>query len=670
MMLSTMAAVLTLLAAQTAPSPPTVTLDSLLAELVDRAALARFPEPAYTCRQSSSYDRASKDPADAAGWFANADHGQFVRVEERDGIQEYVMHDAAGPGAIVRIWSANPKGVLRVYLDGAKEPVLAAPMADLLTGRWRVGSPLSLETAKGCNLYLPIPYAERCIITSDSDGFYYQVNFRTYAPGTPVESLTGAALDASGPLIDRTRESLEARATINAVDLMRGLTIGPGKRQAADFPAGPRVITRLFVAIQAQNMDQALRSTVIRMIFDGREAVWCPVGDFFGVGPGAREFRTWWATSSADGVMCLKFPMPFSHDAGLMFENFGAEPVTVSAHYVVEPWTWDDRSMHFHATWHSQYPVHTRPVQDWNYVRITGTGVYVGDVLSLMNPVKDWWGEGDEKIYVDGEAFPSHFGTGTEDYYGYAWSNPETFAGPFNAQPRSDGEALGNCWGRATVTRTRSLDAIPFTRSLIMDMEVWHWKECDVEYAATAYFYARPGVRTNRYPEKENAARPLVMAPPLPPPYRVKNAIEFESLGASAVSAGVEAVAQGGFDEGLWSGQRQLWVRAKRVGDFVEVKIPAPDDRARRLMLHATRSWDYATVRITVNGAGSVDRLDLCSGERKVVATGPIDLGEFAPEDGAFTVRIEVVGASPKAADPGTYFGLDCVVLEPAGRVE
>ena len=49
-------------------------------------------------------------------------------------------------------------------------------------------------------------------------------------------------------------------------------------------------------------------------------------------------------------------------------------------------------------------------------------------MLHLINYHRGWWGEGDEKIYVDGEDFPSHFGTGTEDYYGYAWCRPEEFA--------------------------------------------------------------------------------------------------------------------------------------------------------------------------------------------------------------------------------------------------
>ena len=66
--------------------------------------------------------------------------------------------------------------------------------------------------------------------------------------------------------------------------------------------------------------------------------------------------------------------------------------------------------------------------------------MYVGDCLTLFNTVYAWRGEGDEKIYVDGESFPSHFGTGTEDYYGYAWCRPERFTGhPFIAQPDGSG---------------------------------------------------------------------------------------------------------------------------------------------------------------------------------------------------------------------------------------
>ena len=58
-------------------------------------------------------------------------------------------------------------------------------------------------------------------------------------------------------------------------------------------------------------------------------------------------------------------------------------------------------------------------------------------------------------MYVDGETFPSHFGTGTEDYYGYAWGRYEPWINhPFVAQPIGDG-----CYahiGLAQNTRVRS----------------------------------------------------------------------------------------------------------------------------------------------------------------------------------------------------------------------
>ena len=90
-------------------------------------AIARFPDPAYTCKQFSSYDRRSTTPDNADTWFANHDVDQYLRVEEvktADGKarKEWVMADMDGPGALVRIWSANPAGNIRIYLDQAEKP--------------------------------------------------------------------------------------------------------------------------------------------------------------------------------------------------------------------------------------------------------------------------------------------------------------------------------------------------------------------------------------------------------------------------------------------------------------------------------------------------------------------------------------------------------------------
>src|SRR5262249_51134896 len=64
----------------TAVAVPPINLDSLLKEMLDRDALARYPDPPYTCKQSSSYDRASTTPDNPKTWFANGDSGHFIRT--------------------------------------------------------------------------------------------------------------------------------------------------------------------------------------------------------------------------------------------------------------------------------------------------------------------------------------------------------------------------------------------------------------------------------------------------------------------------------------------------------------------------------------------------------------------------------------------------------------
>ncbi len=150
----------------------TVSLDSLLDEMTDRAGLASFPKPAYTCAQASSYDQHSK-AADQPGWFANNDRSYFLRSETNNGREEWVMMDAKGAGAIVRWWVTAPKykGTIRIYLDGSKEAVITARVDDLVGGAALVGSPLSAPRAKGRNIYLPIPYAKSCKVTFDRPNF-------------------------------------------------------------------------------------------------------------------------------------------------------------------------------------------------------------------------------------------------------------------------------------------------------------------------------------------------------------------------------------------------------------------------------------------------------------------------------------------------------------------
>ncbi len=107
-------------AATTWAAENSVSLESLLMGMVDRDALARWPNPAYNSKEFSSYDRRSVSP-DKPGWFANWDQGNYLRMENNQGRTEYVMMDADGSGAIVCFFKAStdPAATVRIYLDGA-----------------------------------------------------------------------------------------------------------------------------------------------------------------------------------------------------------------------------------------------------------------------------------------------------------------------------------------------------------------------------------------------------------------------------------------------------------------------------------------------------------------------------------------------------------------------
>jgi hypothetical protein len=257
---------------------------------------------------------------------------------------------------------------------------------------------------------------------------------------------------------------------------------------------------------------------------------------------------------------------------------------------------------------------------------------------------------------VDGENFPSHFGTGSEDYYGYAWGNPAPFQGPFCNQPVAHPGNLGH----TTNTRTRCLDAIPFAKSLQFDMEVWHWSDCKVDYAAAAYWYAVPGATSNRKPEPEEAAAALRQ---MAGPVRIKGAVECETMKVLARSEGLKASTQANypFADGQWSGDAQLFVQASKPGDFIELLAAEKQSGPKKVTLHATKSYDYGILRLSVNGTPVAKPFD--SYAPQPALSGPVELGVFEPKDGQIVLRAEVVDANPASKGPRFYFGLDAVVL-------
>jgi hypothetical protein len=657
-----------------------ITLASLLGEMTNYEAIARWPQPEYTCKQASSYDRAKVAP-DQPGWFANNDHTQFIRSETNQAHVEQVMLDVDGPGCIVRFWlttDRNKRGTLRLYLDGEIEPSLVFTAYDLLSGDLNLGAPLVQphpgyrpDDNGGNTFYLPIPYAKHCKITWQEGGEsarYYQINYRTYAPQMAVETFTRNGLEAARPLVERVNQVLSAPPAVQIGHAVAAdQTILAGGEFQTELPPGPAALEQLELRLPVEPMvspERVLRSLVVRMDCDGERTVWCPAGDFFGSGVGLNQVESWYRTVGTNGTLICRWVMPYQKSARVTLLNLSAQPVQVSLHAAIRPWTWDDRSMYFHAVWHYEAGLKTPPCRDWNYVTISGRGVYVGDTLALFNPVATWYGEGDEKIWVDGESFPSHMGTGTEDYYGYSYAPKPVHNTPFCGEPRLDSPMTQ---GHNTDTRTRDLDGIPFRRSLQFDMELISWKPTTLTYAATTYWYAFPGAWSNVQPQPREAALPiptLADAVTATAPRRKPGAIECETMKVLAKSGDFFVGPQDmdGYGGERWSNGGQLLGKPAALGDFVEVEITSPDGAPRQLVLYATQAPDYATLHFYVNGREVPAVFD---GYAEAVRPAPaFVLGTFAPQDGIYRLRIVIAGANPAAQGARSFFGLDCLTLE------
>jgi hypothetical protein len=685
----------------------TVSLETLLREITDRDTLARFPALAFTLKQFSSHDRASVSPDDPAGWFANRDCSWFLRAEKNKGRREFVMCDARGPGAIVRFWMtfAGPnagRGTMRIYIDGDNMPLFEGSAFDILSGDLVSGPPLADSVSKdtpyenrGHDLYFPIPYAKSCKITYESTGLseddygakdrkkteavFYNINYRTYDDSVEVASLSRTELKKNKALVEKTLKQLSngGRDFAPVMETLEHDTeISPGGTKAFVLD-GPAAIRRLALRLSATKQEQALRSALLEIAFDGHRTVRVPVGDFFGIGYKQVATETWYATASEDGLMQAFWVMPFAKKCEITLRNTGTQRVLVNDFVVgTKPWAWDARSMHFGANWRQYTGVMAFPKEkaaDVNFVTLEGRGVYVGDVLTLFNTNYHWWGEGDEKVYVDGEKFPSHFGTGSEDYYGYAWSRPEIFIGhPFIAQPKGAGAFSP---GYVVNSRYRALDSIPFNKSLRFDMELWPHVRTLLNYAPTVFFYLMPGGETTAPDGTSAAAMPVALhrADLYPPTLNADLSIEGENLQWISNDSGstlrwhtldrpppnmVKHT-----DNLPWSGGLQLawqnieWAGQRAVFAFISDKAGTFD-----LTGVFTTAPDYGTFNIHLNGKRIFSRLDLRSDlpDMSGHTANGVEL-----KSGANVLEIELV-RQPPGLNAKAAFGLDKLIFKPS----
>jgi len=648
-----------------AAGPQKLTYVDLVQRLTDLEYPATLPALGETCAQWSSYDRRSRyDEATGqyVGWDANGDGNGVIRKEG----DQLVFAEMEGPGCIWRMWSARPEqGRVRIYLDGATEPAVDLPFRGYFDGQNEpfTRPALVYTVARGWNNYTPIPYQKSCKIVAEPKwGAYFQFVYTTFPKGTQVPTFQRQLSAAENAALDEANRILSqgGPAPSDAERAEATVTIEPGDRFDATLD-GPRALTGWGVNIRFEDREdemQALRDLVLQITWDHEDkpAVWAPLGDFFGTAPGVNLYRSFPLGMTKDGYYCNWY-MPFATAAKFEFINEGDKPRTLDLWAAHAPLRRPVEQLgRFHAKWHRDAFLPDDPVRrkiDWTMLKTEGRGRFCGVMLHVWNPRGGWWGEGDEKFFVDGEKFPSTIGTGSEDYFGYAWCDPTLFERPYHNQTISM-----NNKGHISVNRWHVTDNIPFQKSFEAAIEKYYPNRKPTLYAAIAYWYQAAGQKDPYEPvpaaERKGYWVPVEIA-------RVKGALEGEELKILRRTGGKAAPQDmSGFGD-AWSNESHLWWTGAKPGDILELAVPVQKAGTYRLKMQLTKAIDYGIVQLSLDGKKLGEPMDLFN--RGVVATGVLDMGAHELSQGQRVLKVEIVGANEQAVK-SYMFGLDYLKLE------
>jgi hypothetical protein len=266
------------------------------------------------------------------------------------------------------------------------------------------------------------------------------------------------------------------------------IVIEPGRTAVLAEIDGPAAIHHIWTTIAAEPFYG--RKIVLRIYWDDEKSpsVEAPIGDFFGVGHGLnRSFASLPITCSSEGRArnCYWY-MPFRRSCRITVKNEGTRAVDAFYYYIDYRELTDlpAEAAYFHAQYRQEFP--PAEGRDYRILEAEGAGHYVGCSLSVLQRAMGWWGEGDDRIRVDGEPKPSLHGTGSEDYFSDAWGMREGQS-PFYGCPLQEEDFQAG--SKATVYRFHIPDPVPFKKSIDVTIEHGHANDRHDFVSSVAYWY-------------------------------------------------------------------------------------------------------------------------------------------------------------------------------------
>jgi hypothetical protein len=445
------------------------------------------------------------------------------------------------------------------------------------------------------------------------------------------------------------------------------LRVLPGQKHVLADLKGPGIITHIWMTFLgpephpwAPNGAANHKQMLLRAHWDGNDQpdIDTPVGDFFACGFGMRMPVNSLPVQVENGAAYNCFwPMPFRKSARIEIVNDSDREIAL-LYYNID-WVQKDslprNTPYFHAQYRQEYPVGGGG--DYLIFDGEGRGHYVGTVLSVRSRSPGWFGEGDEKVYIDDDKEPSIWGTGTEDYLLCAWGLRKC-GFPFFGVPHTDGgHVLG---GKTCAYRWHLADPIVFQKKLRVTIEHFgwispdenpkhesdSWNERQDDYSSVAFWY-QVG-KPKRFATVPPAAEREL--PEIDIVLRGKDFIEnrYHGDGPAIVQTGSQ-----------WRGSSQMLYQPPSQQDaWVEVPFEVPRREPKRLLLKLTTSYDFGIYDVYLDGVKVGGSLDLYTPDIEV---REFPLLDFWPEQGPHKLKLVCVGMNPLSK--GHWLGFDSLRL-------
>lgn len=444
-------------------------------------------------------------------------------------------------------------------------------------------------------------------------------------------------------------------------------TVAPGATHVLMDEKGPGVITHIWLTFLgpepqgwAKDGSANHQEMLLRIYWDGstKPGVEAPVGDFFAncFGKRSEVISLPVVVEDGDSYNCF-WHMPFRKSARVEIVNQSTKPISL-LYYNID-WIQKDRipadTPYFYAQYRQEYPV--QKGKDYVILETRGKGHYVGTVLAVRTRSPSWFGEGDEKIYIDGEEKASIWGTGTEDYFLSAWGLKKTST-PYFGVPYFD--QWGIVGGHTSAYRWHINDPVVFRKGIKVTLEHFgwispdenaehkttSWNEREDDYSSVAFWYqtgqptfdARaPHARERALPRLERVtayARDFTDAPHHSDGDVVRQQLDF------------------------YEGPQLLFKPRDATGGWLEIPFDVAKKEPLRLLLNMTCSYDFGIWQPYLNGVKLGDPVDLYSAS---TSNQEFHLLDFWPDPGHYTLRLECVGRN--TASSGNGLGIESVRL-------